>query len=145
MLLSIFILIISISALFFYKKFTESEKAYYELHLINMKLENDNKILINRINDLESYKNDISKTVYLLDNSIKEMNDNYTNKENTKQEQEKEKEDEYLQSINNNTLIMDKSIIENLINEMPEIINDKDIEINELKDINSLNYAKYRI
>lgn len=130
MLLSIFILAISLCALFFYKKFTESEKAYYELHLVNLELENDNKILTNRINDLELYRNDISKTVYLLDNEIKKIREN-----------------EYLNSLNDNTLVMDKNIIETLINEMPEIYEeDKNIDcIGDLKDINSLNYEKYKI
>jgi hypothetical protein len=154
MLLSIFALITAIFAMYIYKKFKESENAYYELHLQNNNLINQNIALKNRINDLENYKKDVSKTVYLLDNDIKEIKSKINN-------------DDYLNSINDNTIVMDKSIINNILNEMPEIINNyennnyennnyennncnsieefKNEAENQFIDINSLNYEKYKI
>ena len=154
MLLSIFALITAIFAMYIYKKFKESENAYYNLHLENNNLINENKGLKNRINDLENYKKDVSKTVYLLDNDIKEIKNKINN-------------DDYLNSLNDNTIIMDKTVINNILNEMPEIINKDNYENNNYEDnnyqdncevieefknesgqfidINSLNYEKYRI
>lgn len=153
MLLTIFALIIAICAMYFYKKFRESEEEYYELHIENVQLKNDNTILTNRINDLQVYNKDIFKTVHLLNNEVKDIKSKINN-------------DDYLNSINNNTLIMDKSLINSLLNEMPDIIankeniqdikneeeNKNDIENkydeeNESKfiDLNMLNYDKYRI
>ena len=134
MLISIFIVIVAVSAFYFYRKFKESENAYYELHLQYMDLMKENKILKQKIHET----NDISKTSYLA-------------------------KDEYLDTINENTLIMDKNVIHHLINEMPEILsNENETEqiietvetenceevknnLDNLQDINSLNYMKFKI
>jgi hypothetical protein len=137
MLLSIFALIMAIIAMYMYKKFRQSENAYYELHLENNNLLNENKGLKNRINDLENYKNDVSKTVYLLDNDIKEIK----NKIN---------DNDYLNSVNDNTIIMDKKIINNILNEMPEITKHEnyvnDYNENEYREnyVNEYNENEYR-
>lgn len=132
MLISVLIVILGVSLLYFYRKFKESENAYYKLHLEYIELMNANKIL---------------------------KQNNYN--------------DDYLDSINENTLIMDKNIINYLINEIPdnkeesheerkeeckqeecqeeenkeEFRQDENsiIDINNLQDINSLNYMKFKI
>lgn len=60
---------------YYYNKFRESEKSYYKLHQRCLQLFNENQVLQNKIKDLQSYKNDVSKTFRILDNELLMIND----------------------------------------------------------------------
>lgn len=67
--------IASLVALFYYTKFEQSEKEYYKLHKEHIKALGENGKLRSRVKDLQSYKDDISKTFKILDNELVMINE----------------------------------------------------------------------
>ena len=74
-ILVVFCVIIGIIAFFYYKKFNEIKVVHNKLQNDYINTCNNNQILKNRLVDLLDYKNDISKTVKLLDKDIGSLND----------------------------------------------------------------------
>ena len=62
-------------AWYYYQKFQESEREYYRLHKRFTEVINDNVRMKARVRDLQSYKNDVSKTFKILDNELLMIND----------------------------------------------------------------------
>lgn len=60
---------------YYFNKFEQSEKAYYNLHQNHMMLYEQNKNLNQKVYDLEMYKNDVSKTFKILDNELLLINE----------------------------------------------------------------------
>lgn len=67
--------IASLVALFYYTKFEQSEREYYKLHKEHIKTLGENSKLRSRVKDLQSYKDDISKTFKILDNELVMINE----------------------------------------------------------------------
>lgn len=66
---------------FYFVKHQESDKQYSNLHNEYMNLCNENQKLKTRLKDLQSYKNDVSKTFKILDNELLLINDRLQNRE----------------------------------------------------------------
>lgn len=66
-------------AFYYFNKFQESEKAYYSLHF-------ENNSMKTRIEDLQLYQKDVSKTFKILDSELGKISDKI-NKTPTNQEQ----------------------------------------------------------
>lgn len=62
-------------AWYYFNKFKESEKEYFKLHNYLTEMSNENTRLKSRIKDLQTYKNDVSKTFKILDNELIMIND----------------------------------------------------------------------
>lgn len=76
--MSNFVIITILSCLiawFYFNKFKESEKEYFKLHKKCSSLQSENCKLKNRLKDLQTYKNDVSKTFKILDNELLMIND----------------------------------------------------------------------
>jgi len=151
MLLSVFCILVGICALYMYKKFKESEDAYYQLHMDYLNVMNENTLMKNKINELEIYRNDISKTVSLLENQFGNKNENHIENmineiisHNNSDQMGNKIDNSTDNTINqkNNQII---NINENFNKDYNEKIKELNNSINDLQDINSLNYEKYRI
>jgi predicted nuclease with TOPRIM domain len=59
---------------YYYQKFQESERAYYNLHSQFVEVCNENGRLKEKLSDLEVYKDDVSKTFKILDNELSLIN-----------------------------------------------------------------------
>jgi hypothetical protein len=66
---------------FYYVKHQEADKQYSTLHGEYMNLCNENQKLKTRLKDLQSYKNDVSKTFKILDNELLLINDRLQNRD----------------------------------------------------------------
>lgn len=73
--------IIGFIAWYYFNKFQESEKEYYKLHKKYEEAISDNTRMKSRVKDLQSYKNDVSKTFQILDNELLMINDHLKRKE----------------------------------------------------------------
>jgi hypothetical protein len=73
--------IIGFIAWFYFNKFQESEKEYYKLYKRCSEVHLENQKLKNRLKDLQSYKNDVSKTFQILDNELVMINDHISKKQ----------------------------------------------------------------
>ncbi len=67
---------------YYFNKFQESESEYLKLHRRFDQITFENQKLKSRIKDLQSYKNDVSKTMQILDNELMVIN-NHIQKQNT--------------------------------------------------------------
>lgn len=70
----VIILVVALTAWFYFNKFTESEKAFKALHKKYSDLKSDSCRLKERITDLDAYKTDVSKTFKILDNELISIN-----------------------------------------------------------------------
>lgn len=68
-------LIIGFIAWYYFNKFQESEREYLKLHQRFTEICNENIRVKSRLKDLQSYKNDVSKTFKILDNELLMIND----------------------------------------------------------------------
>lgn len=62
-------------AWYYYQRFQDSEREYYRLHKRFRDVVSDNVRMKARVKDLQSYKNDVSKTFRILDNELLMIND----------------------------------------------------------------------
>lgn len=76
-------IIVCFVAWFYFTKFQESEKEYFKLHKKCSFLQNENCKLKNRLKDLQTYKNDVSKTFKILDNELLMINDQLQKQNNS--------------------------------------------------------------
>jgi hypothetical protein len=74
-------IVASLLAFFFYTKFEQSEKEYVKLHEEYLKVVRDREKTKRRVKDLQSYKDDISKTFKILDNELAMINDHIKRKD----------------------------------------------------------------
>lgn len=72
---------------FYYTKFHQSEYEYVLLHKRYEQLHAENTRLRSRVRDLQSYKDDVSKTFRILDNEIALINE-HLRSEHVQREQE---------------------------------------------------------
>lgn len=68
-------------AFYYFNKFQESEKAYYSLHY-------ENNSMKTRINDLQTYQKDVSKTFKILDSELDKISTQIDNKNNIQESQQ---------------------------------------------------------
>jgi septal ring factor EnvC (AmiA/AmiB activator) len=73
--LTIFCLILGLISWYYFNKFQDSEKEYNKLHKRFEQVYMENQGFKSRIKDLQSYKNDVSKTFKILDNELVMIND----------------------------------------------------------------------
>lgn len=78
-------IIASLLAFFFYTKFEQSEREYVKLHDEYLKVVRDREKTKRRVKDLQSYKDDISKTFKILDNELAMINEHIKRKEGQKE------------------------------------------------------------
>ena len=78
----IILIIMGLISWYYFNKFQESEKNYRNLYYQFEKVHIDNKNMKIRIQDLESYKNDISKTFNVLDKELLVINDHLQRRNN---------------------------------------------------------------
>ena len=120
----IILILLGVVSWYYFNKFQESEQNYRNLYYQFEKVHIDNKNMKIRIQDLESYRNDISKTFNVLDKELLVIND-------------------HLQSRNNNDNITKTgSGSANVQIITPELINsllDKSESENEDNRVNDLN------
>lgn len=62
-------------AWYYYQKYNESEREYYKLHKHFTEVLNENQRMKERVQDLQLYKDDVSKTFKILDNELLMIND----------------------------------------------------------------------
>lgn len=67
--------VIGFIAWYYFNKFQESEKEYCKLHKKYEEAVYENSRIKSRVKDLQSYKNDVSKTFNILDNELLMIND----------------------------------------------------------------------
>lgn len=84
--LTIFCLVLGLISWYYFNKFQDSEKEYNKLYKRFEQVYIENQKVKSRIKDLQSYKNDVSKTFKILDNELvmindhlKKQNENVTN------------------------------------------------------------------
>lgn len=65
-----------IISFYYFNKYQESKSRYDNLHKSFEHYHTENRKMKSRIKDLESYKNDVSKTFQILDNELVLINDN---------------------------------------------------------------------
>lgn len=70
--LNLIIVVLGLVAWYYYNKFKESEKEYVLLH---KQFAIENHKLKSRLKDLQTYRNDVSKTFRILDNELVLIND----------------------------------------------------------------------
>jgi transcriptional regulator of met regulon len=150
MLLAVFILIMGICTLYMYKKFKELEQEYYNLHIENLKILNENQILINKVNDLEYYKKDMSKIINTLQNNQTSQRlflDEQTLNNLIDEIPEIDKKiynEKYIESFENKSDEADDNKLQ--INKTNSMIDKHESnEFAEIQDLNTLNYEKYKI
>lgn len=78
----IILIILGLVSWYYFNKFQQSEQNYRQLYYEFEKVYIDNKNMKTRINDLESYKNDISKTFNVLDKELLIINNHLQNRNN---------------------------------------------------------------
>lgn len=74
--------IIGFIAWYYFNKFQESEKEYCKMHRKYEEVVNENARIKSRIKDLQSYKDDVSKTFKILDNELLMINDHIKQRNN---------------------------------------------------------------
>jgi hypothetical protein len=133
MLLTIIGLCIALLAVYYLKKFKKTEKEYFDLHNEYLQKLNENEILKNKINDLQSQS--ISKTIKLSEEVI-----DYKNDKNDTINPE-------LMTKLINEFNEEKSLMESeLKNEIKENeIKENEMIENELLDYNKLNYSGFKL
>ncbi len=67
--------IVGFIAWYYFNKFQESEREYYKLYKRFVEVSNENQRIKARVKDLQTYKNDVSKTFKILDNELLMIND----------------------------------------------------------------------
>ena len=72
---TIICVIFGVVSWYYFNKFMESEREYSRLHKSYDELHIENKKMKSRVKDLQSYKNDVSKTFKILDNELLLIND----------------------------------------------------------------------
>jgi predicted nuclease with TOPRIM domain len=72
---TIICVIFGVVSWYYFNKFMESEREYLRLHKNYDELHIENRKMKSRIKDLQSYKNDVSKTFKILDNELVLIND----------------------------------------------------------------------
>lgn len=77
--------VIGFIAWYYLNKFQESEKEYCKLHRKYEDAINENTRIKSRVKDLQSYKNDVSKTFHILDNELVMINDHLKRRDGTGQ------------------------------------------------------------
>jgi len=80
----VLVAIIAFIAWYYFAKYQESEKEYNRLQKMYVDICNENARSKSRVEDLQSYKNDVSKTFQILDNELLVINDHIKN-QNTQQ------------------------------------------------------------
>jgi hypothetical protein len=75
--------IVGFIAWYYYQKFQESEREYMKLHKRFVDVCNENVRFKARVRDLQTYKNDVSKTFQILDNELLMINDHIRKQSNT--------------------------------------------------------------
>ena len=85
--LTIFCLVLGLISWYYFNKFQESEKEYGKLYKRFEQIYIENQKVKNRIKDLQSYKNDVSKTFKILDNELVLINDHLKKQNETPRQQ----------------------------------------------------------
>lgn len=75
----VLVAIIAFIAWYYFAKYQESEKEYNQLHKMYVDICNENERSKSRVEDLQSYKNDVTKTFQILDNELLMINDHIKN------------------------------------------------------------------
>ena len=75
--------IIGFIAWYYFQRLQDSEREYHRLHSRFIEVCQDNTNLKTRITDLQSYKEDVSKTFQILDNELVMINDHIKHKAQT--------------------------------------------------------------
>ncbi len=117
----IILIILGLVSWYYYNKFQESEQNYRKLYYQFEKVHIKNKNMQIRIHDLESYRNDISKTFNVLDKELVAINS-------------------HLQRRNNNDVNLNKTASANVSILTPELLNSllSESEVNIKGEINSV-------
>ena len=72
-------------AFYYYNKFQESEREYIKLHSEHTNALREMQSAQARLHDLQTYKDDVSKTFEILDKELVTINEHIKNKDNSQQ------------------------------------------------------------
>ena len=130
----IILILLGLVSWYYFNKFQESEQNYRNLYYQFEKVHTDNKNMKIRIQDLESYRNDISKTFNVLDKELLVINDHLQSRNNNDNITKTGSGSANVQIITPELInsLLDKSENEN------NRVNDPDTnEINRVNDLNT--------
>lgn len=102
---------------YYFNKFQESEREYYKLHKKYEEAVHENARIKSRVKDLQSYKNDVSKTFQILDNELLMINDHLKRRGNNSV-QGTLRPDGQQEGISNRVSILTPELLGTLFNNM---------------------------
>lgn len=110
-------------AWYYFTKYQESEREFTKLHRQFVEVCSDNDKVKNRVSDLQTYKNDISKTFEILDNEFLMIKDMYKTKQ--------------LRPNSDNVSILTPEILNTLFNNNQEV-EQIDTNVGEISEIQNV-------
>lgn len=134
----IILIILGLVSWYYFNKFQESEQNYRKLYYQFEKVYIDNKNMKIRIQDLECYKNDISKTFNVLDKELLVINNHLQRRNN----------DNVNDNVNlnktgsANVSIITPELLNSLLSESEVNVNKSDSEVNVDKSDSEVNVDK---
>jgi hypothetical protein len=130
----IILILLGVVSWYYFNKFQESEQNYRNLYYQFEKVHIDNKNMKIRIQDLESYRNDISKTFNVLDKELLVINDHLQSRNNNDNITKTGSGSANVQIITPELInsLLDKSESENEDNRVNDLNTNEDNRVNDL-------------
>jgi hypothetical protein len=137
----IILILLGVVSWYYFNKFQESEQNYRNLYYQFEKVHIDNKNMKIRIQDLESYRNDISKTFNVLDKELLVINDHLQSRNNNDNITKTGSGSANVQIITPELInsLLDKSESENEDNRVNDLNTNEDNRVNDLNTIEDKN------
>ena len=136
----IILIILGLVSWYYFNKFQESEQNYRKLYYQFEKVYIDNKNMKIRIQDLECYKNDISKTFNVLDKELLVINNHLQRRNN---DNDNVNDNVNLNKTGSaNVSIITPELLNSLLSESEVNVNKSDSEVNVDKSDSEVNVDK---
>ena len=132
----IILILLGLVSWYYFNKFQESEQNYRKLYYQFEKVYVDNKNMKIRIQDLECYKNDISKTFNVLDKELLVINNHLQRRNNDNDNVNLNK------TGSANVSIITPELLNSLLSESEVNVNKSDSEVNVDKSESEVNVDK---
>ena len=129
----IILILLGLVSWYYFNKFQESEQNYRKLYYQFEKVYVDNKNMKTRIQDLESYRNDISKTFNVLDKELLVINNHLQRRNNDNDN------DNLNKTGSANVSIITPELLNSLLSESEVNVNKSDSEVNVDKSESEVN------
>ena len=115
-------IIFGLVSLYYFNKFQDSEKEFNKLHRRFEQTHMENQKMRTRVKDLQSYKNDVSKTMKILDNELVLINDHLHKNNNDsrpiRQRQEQSQQSTSQQSFVSQPFVSQQPFVSHISNTM---------------------------